>query len=73
MAKNLTVGSHVLRLQLWDTAGQERFRSLIPSYLKDATITFIIFDLTSFIYPYADEKSFDNLTEWFDLCSQNKR
>lgn len=47
MAKNLTVDNHVLRLQLWDTAGQERFRSLIPSYMKDATVTFIIFDITS--------------------------
>lgn len=47
MAKNMTVNNVNLRLQLWDTAGQERFRSLIPSYLKDATVTFIIFDITS--------------------------
>jgi Ras-related protein Rab-6A len=47
MAKNVHVGSNLLRLQLWDTAGQERFRSLIPSYLKDAYVAFIVFDLTS--------------------------
>jgi len=47
MAKNFTVLNYHLRLQLWDTAGQERFRSLIPTYLKDASIAFIIFDLTS--------------------------
>lgn len=47
MAKNITVNSMNLRLQLWDTAGQERFRSLIPSYLKDAAVTFIIFDISS--------------------------
>jgi small GTP-binding protein len=47
MAKNITVGSTTLRLQLWDTAGQERFRSLIPSYLKDATVILIVFDITS--------------------------
>jgi len=47
MAKNLHIGNNVLRMQLWDTAGQERFRSLIPSYLKDALIAFIVFDLTS--------------------------
>lgn len=35
------------RLQLWDTAGQERFRSLIPSYLKDANCALIVFDVTS--------------------------
>ena len=47
MAKNVHVGNNILRLQLWDTAGQERFRSLIPSYLKDAYVAFIVFDLTS--------------------------
>jgi len=47
MGKNFTANNHHLRLQLWDTAGQERFRSLIPSYLKDAMITIIVFDLTS--------------------------
>lgn len=47
MAKNVHVGNNVLRLQLWDTAGQERFRSLIPSYLKDAFVAFVVFDLTS--------------------------
>jgi GTPase SAR1 family protein len=47
MAKNLHIGNNILRMQLWDTAGQERFRSLIPSYLKDALIAFIVFDLTS--------------------------
>lgn len=47
MAKNIHIGHNILRMQLWDTAGQERFRSLIPSYLKDALIAFIVFDLTS--------------------------
>ena len=47
MAKNITVENKTLRLQLWDTAGQERFRSLIPSYLKDAAVTFVVFDISS--------------------------
>lgn len=50
MAKNIHVGHNILRMQLWDTAGQERFRSLIPSYLKDALIAFIVFDLTSTLH-----------------------
>lgn len=37
----------MVRLQLWDTAGQERFKSLIPSYLKDAHLAIVVFDLTS--------------------------
>lgn len=35
-----------VRLQIWDTAGQERFRSLIPSYLRDADVAVIVFDVT---------------------------
>lgn len=66
MAKNLTIRNFHLRLQLWDTAGQERFRSLIPSYLKDASVAFIVFDLTS-------RRSFESVREWIDLCNQNKK
>lgn len=47
MAKTLIVSGKPLRLQFWDTAGQERFRSLIPNYLKEAVIAFLVFDLTS--------------------------
>ena len=55
MAKNVHIGHCTLRMQLWDTAGQERFRSLIPSYLKDAMIAFIVFDLTSMGVPNRPE------------------
>lgn len=41
----------MLRLQLWDTAGQERFKSLIPSYLKDAHMALVVFDLASTYWP----------------------
>ena len=54
MAKNIHIGTNILRMQLWDTAGQERFRSLIPSYLKDALIAFIVFDLTS--TPFSNQR-----------------
>ena len=47
LAKNVTIGQYIVRLQLWDTAGQERFRSLIPGYLKDSMATLIVFDLSS--------------------------
>ncbi|WKX98473.1 hypothetical protein Q1695_013839 [Nippostrongylus brasiliensis] len=36
-----------VRLQVWDTAGQERFRHLAPSYIRDAHVIIIVFDLTS--------------------------
>lgn len=47
----------MVRLQLWDTAGQERFKSLIPSYLKDAHLAIVVFDLTSNNKAYLDPSS----------------
>lgn len=47
LGKNVTHHSTTCRLQLWDTAGQERYRSLIPSYLKDAVCAIFVFDLSS--------------------------
>ncbi|CAK9040326.1 unnamed protein product, partial [Durusdinium trenchii] len=46
-----------LRLQLWDTAGQERFRSLIPSYIRDAAAAVIVYDITR-------QSSFQGTRSW---------
>jgi len=46
-----------LQLQLWDTAGQERFQSVIPIYIKDSSISVIVFDLT-------DIKSYEAVQKW---------
>ncbi|CAJ1414916.1 unnamed protein product [Effrenium voratum] len=45
------------RLQLWDTAGQERFRSLIPSYIRDAAAAVIVYDVTR-------QSSFQGTRSW---------
>ena len=42
---------------MWDTAGQERFKSLIPSYLKNAHSIILTFDITS-------KSSFNSLNKW---------
>eukprot|EP00933_Yihiella_yeosuensis_P001321 TRINITY_DN10213_c1_g1_i1.p1 TRINITY_DN10213_c1_g1~~TRINITY_DN10213_c1_g1_i1.p1 ORF type:complete len:225 (-),score=59.26 TRINITY_DN10213_c1_g1_i1:158-832(-) len=48
-----------VRLQLWDTAGQERFRSLIPSYIRDAAAAVVVFDVTK-------QTSFAGTRKWLD-------
>ena len=48
-----------VRLQLWDTAGQERFRSLIPSYIRDANAAVVVYDISS-------HESFENTTSWVE-------
>lgn len=48
-----------IRLQLWDTAGQERFRTLIPSYIRDAAVTVIVYDV-------ALRSSFASVDQWIN-------
>lgn len=49
--KKYIFDERVVRLHIWDTAGQERFRSLTPSYYRDAEYVVIVYainDLASF-------------------------
>ena len=57
MSKTLYLEDRTIRLQLWDTAGQERFRTLIPSYIRDAAVTVIVYDVTS-------RDSFEAVDQW---------
>lgn len=51
-SKSIKFQDKYIKLQLWDTAGQEKFKSLIPSYIRGASIVFLIYDITSKIYLY---------------------
>ena len=62
--KNLFYEDKTIRLILWDTAGQERFRSLIPSYLKNADCIIIVYDITN-------KDSFNSLTNWLSDAKNN--
>lgn len=35
-----------IRVDLWDTAGQEKYRSLTPTYFTNASIAFLVYDIT---------------------------
>ena len=65
LAKNLTHKGKSYRLQLWDTAGQERFKSLIPSYLKDAICAIIVYDVTN-------AASLRNAEKWLNIYNECK-
>ncbi|MES1911065.1 MAG: hypothetical protein MHM6MM_003558 [Cercozoa sp. M6MM] len=52
-------------LSLWDTAGQERFRSLIPSYVRDADIVLLVYDRSS-------EESFNSLEFWKSQVDEHR-
>ena len=45
-SKNATINGANVRLLLYDTAGQEKFKSLIPMYIRDASIIIVVYDVT---------------------------
>lgn len=57
VGKNVHHNSKNYRLQLWDTAGQERYRSLIPSYLKDALCAIFVYDVNGITDSKVDAES----------------
>ena len=63
-SQNLFYEDKTIRLILWDTAGEERFRSLIPSYLKNADCIIIVFDITN-------KDSFNSLNKWLTDSKNN--
>ena len=61
--KTIEYKDNSLKLQMWDSAGLERYRALIPSYVRGASIIFIIYDISSL-------DSFNNLPTWINFIKQ---
>lgn len=55
--KRLTIDGNTVKLAIWDTAGQERFRTLTPSYYRDAQGAILVFDVSS-------HSTFSKLETW---------
>ena len=64
LTKNVFLEDKTIRLIMWDTAGQERFKSLIPSYLKNANCVILTYDIT-------DKSSFMSLNKWLSDAKDN--
>ena len=74
LTKNVFLEDTTIRLIMWDTAGQERFKSLIPSYLKNANCIILTYDIsnkatfTSLNKWYTDSKEYVNENTLFVIC-----
>lgn len=51
-----TCNAHIM---LWDTSGHNRFRHVIPSYIRDASLSVVVYDIT-------DRTSFQSVKGWID-------
>lgn len=66
ISKTMVVDERFVRLHLWDTAGKERFRSSIPTYVKDAQMIVIVYDVS-------DRKTWDNISNWLELIKSVRK
>ena len=49
-----------LKFQIWDSAGQEKYKGLIPSYIRNSSIIFIVYDISS-------KNTFNNIPKWINF------
>ena len=60
MSKNIKYHGQSIKLQIWDTAGQEKYKGLIPSYVRNSSIVFLVYDVSS-------KTSFENIPNWLNF------
>jgi Ras-related protein Rab-6A len=61
--KTIFYNETIFKLQLWDSAGQEKYRALIPSYIRGASLIFLIYDLNH-------KESFEAINNWLGFVNQ---
>ena len=62
-SKTVLYNEAIFKLQLWDSAGQEKYMALIPSYIRGASIIFLVYDINH-------HESFDSINKWLGFVNQ---
>ena len=60
MSKNIRFRGQNIKIQIWDSAGQEKYKGLIPSYVRNSSIVFIVYDV-------ANRDTFNNVENWIKI------
>ena len=60
MSKNIRFRGQNIKIQIWDSAGQEKYKGLIPSYVRNSSIVFIVYDV-------ANHDTFNNVENWISF------
>ena len=63
MSKNIRFRGQNIKIQIWDSAGQEKYKGLIPSYVRNSSIVFIVYDISK-------RSSFDNIPNWISFINK---
>ena len=60
MFKNIRFRGKNIKIEIWDSAGQEKYKGLIPSFVRNSSIVFIVYDISK-------RSSFDNIPNWISF------
>jgi small GTP-binding protein len=60
MSKNIRFRGQNIKIQIWDSAGQEKYKGLIPSYVRNSSIVFIVYDV-------ANRDTFNKVENWISF------
>ena len=55
----------VISIDLWDTAGQETYRSIVPIYVRNATLALLVYDIN-------DLATFNALDRWRSILMEEQ-
>ena len=62
---NYTINYEGRNISLYDTAGQEKYKSLLPLYLRSASVALIVYDVS-------DINSFYAINEYYEMTQQHQ-
>ena len=66
MSKNIRFRGQNIKIQIWDSAGQEKYKGLIPSYVRNSSIVFLVYDVSN-------KESFEHIIKWLDFVRNIER
>ena len=66
MTKTIKYENRNIKFQIWDTSGHEKYRGLIPSYVRNSSLVFLIYDINS-------RESFEGLENWIKFIHPTEK
>lgn len=65
-AVNEDNNNQLVKVQIWDSSGQSRFKTVMPVFMRDIDICFLVFDLTN-------RESWDCLPSWKEQVTSHSK
>jgi len=60
VSKNIRFREQNIKIELWDSCGLEKYKGLIPSYIRNSLLVFVVYDISY-------KESFNKVQGWIDF------